>query len=136
MGRPFFKNAERRVGGLGIVQFPERVNQEDVEDIPRTARCRWAGAGMKFLGYLVGEAQAAHGRCHGNSQLGESLNVGINEVHRTRSCRSEINFNGLPGAGPILNSNFDTNRVGLFHIPSSRFDSKCKIVESQLQDGR
>jgi hypothetical protein len=37
MGRPFFKNAERRVGGLGIVQFPERVNQEDVEDTGRTA---------------------------------------------------------------------------------------------------
>lgn len=45
MGRPFFKNAERRVGGLGIVQFPERVNQEDVEDIPAhgplpLGRCR------------------------------------------------------------------------------------------------
>jgi len=71
-----------------------------------------------------------------DSQLGESLNVGINEVHRTRFCRSEIHFNGLPGAGPILDSNFDTNGVGLFHILNSRFDSKCKIVESQLQDGR
>jgi len=64
MGRPFFKNAERRVGGLGIVQFSELVNQEDVEDIA-PGRCRWASAGMKFLGNLVGEAQAANGRCHG-----------------------------------------------------------------------
>jgi hypothetical protein len=38
MGRPLFKNAERRSGGLGIVQLPERVNQEDVKDIPCPAR--------------------------------------------------------------------------------------------------
>ena len=135
MGRPFFKNVERRVGGFEIVQLPEGVNQEDVEYIPRTARLGWAGAGMKFLGNLVGQTQAANGRCHGNSQFGEALNVGINEVHRTRFCRSEIHLNRLPGAGPILDSNFDTNGVSLFHIPSSRFDSKCEIVESQLQDG-
>ena len=70
MGRPFFKNAERRGGGLGIVQFSELANQEDVEDIARPARCRWAGAGMKFLGNLVGEAQAANGRPTGPALAG------------------------------------------------------------------
>jgi hypothetical protein len=78
---------------------------------------------MKFLGN------------HGNSQLGESLNAGINEVHRTPFCRSEIHFNGLPGAGPMLDSNFDTNGVGLFHIPSSRFDSKLNEDDRAISSG-
>jgi hypothetical protein len=64
---------------------------------------------VNFLGDLVGEVQAANGRCDANSQLGESPNVGINEVHRTRFCRSEIHLNGLTGAGPILDGNFDTS---------------------------
>ena len=61
--------------------------------------------------------------------------MGINEVRRSRFCRSKIIFNGLPGKGPILNSNFDTNRVSLFQVPSSWFDSKCEIVKGQVQDG-
>ena len=81
-------------------------------------------------GRMFVEAQAANGRRHGNSQLGEALNVGINEVHRTRFCRSEIHFNGLPRAGPILDSNFDTNRVSQFHIPGSRF--KCKRQRNRI----
>jgi len=135
VGRPLFKHAERRGSSLGIIQLTERLNQKDVEHVPRPARGRRSSASVKFLGNLVGEAQAANGRCHGNSQFGEALNVGIHEIHRARFCRSEINFNGLPGPGLILNGNFDTNRIGLFHIPSSRFDTKCEIVESQLQDG-
>ena len=53
MGRPLFKNAERRSGGLGIVQLPERVNQEDVKDIPCAARRGRSCTGVKFLGYRI-----------------------------------------------------------------------------------
>jgi len=133
---PLSEDAEGHFGGFGVIQFSERVDQENVENVSCTSRCRRSRAGVKLLGNLIGEAQAANGRCHGDSQFGETPDVGINEVHRARFCRSEIDHNGLPGSGPILSGNFDTNRVGMFHIPGSRFDSKCEIVESQLQDGR
>jgi hypothetical protein len=87
---------------------PEHINQHYVQHVPSPPGCRRASAGMKLLGNLVGETQAANWRSHWNSQFRKPLNMGINQVKRVRFSGSEIHLNCLPRAGSILNGDFDT----------------------------
>jgi|GEM_PF-3607121 len=85
---------------------------------------------MELLGNLVGKTQAANGRSHWNSQFRKLLNMRINQVNRVRFSGSEIHLDCLPRARSMLNGDFDTDGVRLFHVESPGFDSKCELIES------
>src|SRR5277367_2815227 len=37
-------------------------------------------------------------------------------------------------SGFDIDGNLDANCVGLFHVPSTGFESKCELIETQTQD--
>jgi hypothetical protein len=91
---------------------------------------------MELLGDLVGKAQTPHRRDHGNAQLLHTLDPRFHQVNESRLSGPKINLNRLPGAGPILDCDLDTDGVRLFHVPGLRLHSKCELVEAQAQGVR
>jgi len=55
MSRAFFENPSGRLSGLVVVDLPERVDQQNVQNITRPSRSGRARARMELLRNLVGK---------------------------------------------------------------------------------
>jgi hypothetical protein len=72
----FFEKPAGRLGGLAVVDLPERINQQNVQNVTRSSRRGRARARMELLRNLVGKTQTAHGRNHGNPQFQQAMETG------------------------------------------------------------
>src|SRR5271168_81437 len=107
----------------GVVELPERFDQQNVKNVPGARRSRLRGsAGVQFLGDLLAEADAPHRRGYRNAQFAKSLDGWGHQIHAGRADGTEIHLDGLPRAGPVLNRNLDPHRIGEIHLTNGGFD--------------
>jgi hypothetical protein len=115
------------------VQLAQQANQQNVQHIAGARLRIWPGAGVQLLGNLFIQIQATNRRRCPQPHCGESSNRWLHQIHGARSCCPQIDINGLPCTGSILDSEFQSNHINFSMFNGLPFNRKVKSSNSERE---
>jgi hypothetical protein len=86
---------------------------------------------VQLLRDLLTQIQATDRRRYSQSHRGQASDRRFHKINGTQPCRTKINVNRLPSAGPVSDSEFQAERIRIAHAQRLALQLKAELVESQ-----